>query len=53
MSYLEKYHKYKSKYLKIKNQSGGGKHHVILLGNIRGESLKYIPELDKQLKNSL
>jgi hypothetical protein len=48
----DKYIKYKIKYLKLKkNQTGGGKHNFIIIGNIRGNDLKFIPKLKIKLKS--
>jgi hypothetical protein len=53
MDTVNKYIKYKTKYLELKNinnQSGGVKNNFIIIGNIRGDELKFIPELKKELK---
>jgi hypothetical protein len=50
MNYKDKYEKYKTKYLQIKNNMfGGGKNNFIIIGNIRGDDLNFIPELKKKL----
>ena len=57
MSYINKYLKYKSKYLELSNQLlnnkqiGGTKNNFIIIGNIRGDDLKFIPDLKTQLKS--
>jgi len=56
MDYKDKYIKYKTKYLKLKNidtnnQIGGGKINFIIIGNIRGNDLDFIPELKSKLKS--
>ena len=53
---LEKYIKYKKKYLELKNmdvnnQIGGGKINFIIIGNIRGNDLEFIPELKRTLRS--
>jgi hypothetical protein len=50
MDSKEKYIKYKTKYLQLKNMIGGGKNNFIIIGNIRGNNLKFIPELKRKLK---
>ncbi len=53
MDYKDKYIKYKKKYLEIKNinnQIGSGKNNFIIIGNIRGNELEFIPELKRKLK---
>ena len=49
-----KYLKYKTKYLELKNkninyQIGGAKNNFIIIGNIRGNELEFIPQLKKKL----
>jgi hypothetical protein len=58
MDYKDKYIKYKTKYLGLKNinininnQIGGGKNNFIIIGNIRGNDLDFIPELKRKLKS--
>ena len=54
MDYKDKYIKYKTKYLKFKNinnQIGGAKINFIIIGNIRGNDLDFIPELKRTLKS--
>ena len=54
MDYKDKYIKYKTKYLGLKNinnQIGGSKNNFIIIGNIRGNDLDFIPELKKTLKS--
>jgi len=54
MDYKDKYIKYKKKYLGLKNinnQIGGSKNNFIIIGNIRGNDLDFIPELKKTLKS--
>ena len=56
MNYKDKYIKYKTKYLKLKNidtnnQIGGGKINFIIIGNIKGNDLDFIPELKSKLKS--
>jgi hypothetical protein len=54
MSYINKYFKYKSKYLELSNQllnkqTGGSKHNFIIIDTIRGSS-EFIQDLKKKLK---
>jgi hypothetical protein len=55
MSYINKYLKYKSKYLELSNQllnnkqTGGSKHNFIIIDTIRGSS-EFIQDLKKNLK---
>ena len=56
MDYKDKYIKYKTKYLELKNidvnnQIGGAKNNFIIIGNIRGNNLKFTPELKRILKS--
>ena len=54
MDYKDKYIKYKTKYLGLKNinnQIGGSKNNFIIIGNIRGNDLDFIPELKRTLKS--
>ena len=56
MNYKDKYIKYKTKYLKLKNidinnQIGGGKINFIIIGNIRDNNSEFISELKKTLKS--
>ena len=54
MDYKDKYIKYKIKYLEfknIKNQIAGGKNNFIIIGNIRGDDIEFIPELIGKLKS--
>jgi hypothetical protein len=54
MDHKDKYIKYKTKYLGLKNinnQIGGGKNNFIIIGNIRGDDLDFIPELKRTLKS--
>jgi hypothetical protein len=54
MDYKDKYIKYKTKYLGLKNinnQIGGGKNNFIIIGNIRGNDLDFISELKRKLKS--
>ena len=54
MDYKDKYIKYKTKYLEFKNtnyQTGGAKNNFIIIGNIRGNDLEFIPELKRKLKS--
>jgi hypothetical protein len=51
-----KYIKYKTKYLELKNkninyQIGSSKNNFIIIGNIRGNDLEFIPELKRALKS--
>jgi hypothetical protein len=53
MDCIDKYIKYKTKYLQLKNQNnmiGGGKINFIIIGNIRGNDLDFIPNLKRSLK---
>jgi hypothetical protein len=53
MDYRDKYIKYKRKYLQLKNQNnmiGGGKINFIIISNIRGNDLEFIPNLKRSLK---
>ena len=53
MDYKDKYIKYKTKYLQLQNKNnmiGGGKINFLIIGNIRGSDLEFIPELKKTLK---
>jgi hypothetical protein len=50
MDTVNKYIKYKTEYLELKNinnQSRGVKNNFIIIGNIRGDELKFIPKLKK------
>lgn len=54
MDYKDKYIKYKTKYLQLKNKNnmiGGGKINFIIIGNIRDNDLEFIPELKRTLKS--
>ncbi len=56
MDYKDKYIKYKTKYLELKNENiniqiGGTKNNFIIIGNIRGNELEFIPELKRTLKS--
>ncbi len=60
MDYKDKYIKYKTKYKKlcfqlknidINNKTGGGKNNFIIIGNIRGNNLYFIPELKRTLRS--
>jgi hypothetical protein len=58
MDYKDKYIKYKTKYknlcFQFKNinyQIGGAKNNFIIIGNIRGNNLEFIPELKRTLKS--
>ena len=54
MDYKNKYIKYKTKYIELKNfnnQIGGGKNNFIIIGNIRGDNLDFIPKLKRKLKS--
>ena len=50
MDHKNKYIKYKTKYLQLKNNMiGGGKINFIIIGNIRGDELEFIPDLKRIL----
>jgi hypothetical protein len=60
MDNIDKYIKYKTKYLQLvsilkgcheNNMIGGGKINFLIIGNIRGNDLEFIPELKKTLKS--
>lgn len=53
MSYKDKCAKYKrklEKIIKLENQKAGSTYNFIIIGNIRGKLLEFIPELTKQLE---
>ena len=53
MDYKNKYIKYKKKYLQLKNNNmtGGGKNNFLIIENIRGNNLYFIPELKRTLRS--
>lgn len=53
MDYKNKYIKYKKKYLQHKNKNmiGGCKNNFIIISNIRGNDLEFIPELKRTLRS--
>ena len=60
MDNIDKYIKYKTKYLQLasilkgcheNNMIGGGKINFLIIGNIRGNDLEFIPQLKRTLKS--
>jgi len=54
MNYKDKYIKYKTKYLELKNinnQLGGSKNNFIIISNIWGNDFEFIPKLKKTLRS--